>query len=141
MRFCPHCSTSKPVEAFGLRSNGHPNSWCRECQRAYRKTPARRKQQRETSRKWENEHREQYRATQRARKRPSRPKTSVQKNQARQRIRHLIEKGRIVKPAHCSRCGEETPAHRLHGHHKDYGEVESVEWLCSVCHGKEHRSV
>lgn len=34
------------------------------------------------------------------------------------------------------RCGTDK---NVHGHHHDYSKPLDVEWLCSTCHGIEHR--
>ena len=62
------------------------------------------------------------------------------KDQARGRLRDAVRYGRIVKPKRCSRCGAETEARMLHGHHaKGYDRPLDVEWLCIKCHNAEDR--
>ena len=34
-RECRKCDLTKPFDAFPLRSNGRPSSWCKECTNAY----------------------------------------------------------------------------------------------------------
>jgi transposase-like protein len=34
---CPACKQTLPIEHFGLRKNGKPRSYCRECNKAYQK--------------------------------------------------------------------------------------------------------
>ena len=53
-------------------------------------------------------------------------------------LRRNVRMGRIVKPEKCESCGSKE---RLHGHHSDYSKPLSVEWLCSICHGKRHRVI
>lgn len=59
------------------------------------------------------------------------------KQSARQALRYAVSIGRIVKPETCRQCNA---IGNLHGHHHDYSKPFDVEWLCSICHGKAHRS-
>lgn len=61
------------------------------------------------------------------------------KYRARIVLGNAVRDGRIKKPSRCSRCGEEKPGRQIHGHHADYSKPLRVRWLCSSCHGKEHR--
>ena len=63
----------------------------------------------------------------------------VAKARARSTLRTAVWRGKVVKPADCPRCGEPTPPMRLHAHHADYSKPLEVTWLCTTCHGKEHR--
>ena len=55
-------------------------------------------------------------------------------------LAYALRRARIAKPKTCQRCGAE-PSHRdLHGHHHDYSKPLDVEWICSGCHGVEHRA-
>lgn len=55
------------------------------------------------------------------------------------KIGNAVSQGRLSKPDQCSRCGESTPSRRLHAHHEDYSKPLEIEWICSKCHGMEHR--
>lgn len=61
------------------------------------------------------------------------------KRKARWTVQNALRSGTIVKPDTCSECGSETPSRRLHAHHKNYSEPLNVRWLCTFCHGTEHR--
>ena len=66
--------------------------------------------------------------------------TPNERRAARTILRLAVRDGKIVKPDRCSRCHKCVEEKRLlHGHHHDYNKPLDVEWLCSVCHGKEHR--
>lgn len=52
---------------------------------------------------------------------------------ARDALRYAVASGKLVREP-CA-CGEA----RSHGHHDDYTKPLEVRWLCSRCHGLEHR--
>lgn len=54
---------------------------------------------------------------------------------ARAALNRAIKAGTIVRQP-CSECG----APEANGHHHDYSKPLEVEWLCSACHGAEHRT-
>jgi ribosomal protein S27AE len=60
----------------------------------------------------------------------------IPKIRARLAVSYAIEKGRISREP-CERCGSD-PAH---AHHDDYTKPLDIRWLCSSCHGIEHRVV
>ena len=63
----------------------------------------------------------------------SKPENKV-KIAARSKLRDAVKRGKIIRMP-CEVCGEA----RSHGHHEDYSKPLEVRWLCSKCHGKEHR--
>lgn len=68
-----------------------------------------------------------------ARRYAAKPESRV-KIQARNKIKHLCRVGK-VKRGDCERCG----AANAHAHHHDYSKPLDVSWLCSTCHGLEHK--
>jgi len=68
-----------------------------------------------------------------------------QKSWARSQLYWAVKGGKINRPTHCSGCGTiDLKTHNgksaLHGHHyRGYKFPLKVKWLCSTCHGKEHR--
>ena len=74
---------------------------------------------------------EKFRARGRARAR-----TKDAKSRARVALNNAVRAGRVLRPSRCSACGVIC---RPHGHHDDYNKPLGVRWLCSTCHGKEHR--
>lgn len=62
-------------------------------------------------------------------------------------LNRAVQRGDVVRPDNCERCGETPPLSRdrrslIHGHHhKGHEYPLSVIWLCPVCHKKEHQSL
>ncbi|KKM95884.1 hypothetical protein LCGC14_1183610 [marine sediment metagenome] len=54
-------------------------------------------------------------------------------------LNNSIISGKIVKPLLCSNCLKGTTSNNLHGHHSNYSKPLDVIWLCTTCHGIEHR--
>lgn len=58
------------------------------------------------------------------------------------KARHLanvaVRLGFLVRPKACPKCKRSDLG--IHAHHKDYSKPLNVNWLCSECHGKEHRT-
>ncbi len=52
------------------------------------------------------------------------------------KVRYAVYSGKLTKPGNCEKCGS---SGTLHGHHTDYLQPLLVTWLCSSCHGIEHR--
>lgn len=61
------------------------------------------------------------------------------KGRASSLVKSAVYLGYISKPISCSECGAIVKPHQLHGHHADYSRPREVIWLCSLCHGKQHR--
>ena len=57
-----------------------------------------------------------------------------EKYKARTIVRGAIRNGSLVRK-NCSVCGDK----KSQAHHPNYNEPLNVVWLCSACHGKEHR--
>jgi hypothetical protein len=52
---------------------------------------------------------------------------------------NAIAQGRLIRPDHCSECGNR-PLRKVEGHHPDYSKPLEVEWLCRRCHAARHRA-
>ena len=86
-------------------------------------------------------HRDKWRAWDRARYRAGKvpPKGPPEKERARILLRNAVARRKIEKPTSCEGCGQHFEPRRIQAHHRDYSRPLDVMWLCSVCHGKEHR--
>lgn len=51
-------------------------------------------------------------------------------------LNRAIERGEIIKPDRCSKCG--SVASKINGHHEDYDKPLDVIWLCDQCHAERH---
>lgn len=60
------------------------------------------------------------------------------KTYARQAVHYAVLYGRMIKPENCQHCNASL---RLEAHHWSYLEKDwlDIEWLCTTCHGLEHR--
>jgi hypothetical protein len=59
-----------------------------------------------------------------------------EKINARGKLAAAIKTGKIIRSDHCQRCGLIC---KPHGHHPNHRKPLEVIWLCTVCHGLEHR--
>ena len=81
---------------------------------------------------------ELYRERWRQRKRKQNKRYFVQyKMEARQAVHQAVLSGKIKKPRSCPKCHESKD--RIEAHHPNYFRPLRIKWLCSRCHGKEHR--
>jgi hypothetical protein len=51
--------------------------------------------------------------------------------------RRALERGDLIRPAQCEKCGGDQGG--IEGHHCDYDKPLDVMWLCRLCHKKWHR--
>ncbi len=93
---------------------------------------------RKASRRFYENHRETERARYRLRYHRVKPKRKRKsgRNRAMCLIHYHVGQGNIKKPDRCSRCRR---VGQLNAHHEDYSKPLVVKWLCSICHGLEHR--
>ncbi len=64
------------------------------------------------------------------------------KQRARRAVRTAIEKGHMVRPSNCERCGCDPGCGvdgraLVQGHHHDYSKPLDIEWICHKCHRLE----
>lgn len=68
----------------------------------------------------------------------SRVKNKSVEMKARALANRAVELGFLVRPLLCPKCNRSDL--KLHAHHTDYSKPLDVEWMCSQCHGNEHRN-
>lgn len=51
-------------------------------------------------------------------------------------LKTAVNRGEIVRPASCQRCGKSEAL--IEGHHHDYAKPLDVQWLCPKCHAATH---
>lgn len=61
-----------------------------------------------------------------------------EKNRAREQLRHAVKIGEIIKPLTCEKCNENK---QLQGHHENYNKALEVMWLCKSCHTARHKEL
>jgi hypothetical protein len=58
------------------------------------------------------------------------------KQRARKKLNYAVATGKLERPENCEGCGRQA---EVEGHHPDYSQPLVVVWLCTKCHGVEHR--
>lgn len=132
---CNKCGETKPISEYYSRRESRDGlvHSCKSCCRASH-----------LEYRWDNiekvrkghrksQKRPEYKAKERARVR-AKPKTDEfrKKKNAQRAVLRALEKGLLIKPHKCSRCGN-IPL-RIEAHHEDYTKRLDVEWLCTPCH-------
>ncbi len=59
-----------------------------------------------------------------------------ERRKARRKLAYAVFVGKIKKPRSCPGCKKRKP---VQAHHDDYSKPLDVRWLCTTCHGLEHR--
>lgn len=157
-KWCPQCAQTLPLTAFN-RCRGRRlgvAGWCKQCQGRStahwqgtrdgrlkkRLNQRKRRDGSERFRSRERNYRRQYYARNRqqslAGTREER-RRAPDKHLARRTAYYALRQGELTKPNNCQRCGRPATGRYLQMHHADYGKPLDVTWLCSRCHGLEHR--
>lgn len=158
MKRCFKCGVEKPLSEFykhPAMSDGHVNK-CKDCNKKdvhrnreeradyYREYDRNRKNADERNRK--NNEREKQRCLEDSQyrlKTLERKKEWCEKNQHKRQAHYTVgnalRDGKIEKPSCCEHCG--TSAKSIEAHHWSYLPEHwlDVIWLCTTCHGKEHK--
>jgi hypothetical protein len=149
---CTRCRITLPVDKFSKRKshNGkhYPSSLCKPCATAKAAEWAKNnpKKRKAIWRRHAEQNREAYAEANRLYYRRHR-ETRMQslqrywdanpgKREARHAVAYAIQTGRLTRKP-CEECGSQKT---VHAHHHDYSKPLDVKWLCSLCHGKEHRA-
>lgn len=135
MKKCKSCEKVKSLTDFyflRIGRTGMPifNPECKECTR--KRSAANLKFRKETEilrkRFWRTEHGDIVRRVRREWYRRN-PEAQA----AYGKVIRALEKGLLIKPEFCQRCGKKR---ELHAHHEDYSKPLEVEWLCRECHAQ-----
>lgn len=136
---CSLCHETKPLTDFYSKKE-HSSGFGARCKKCMRTNKAlkRERHYRDTNREEINRRFRERRA-----KKPNEIdrrhyelRRGTVKELCRNRLRNAVKASEIEKPKECEDCGEKSV---LHGHHADYTKPLNVTWLCSTCHGLEHR--
>ena len=87
---------------------------------------------------WKNRDEILKKAREKYKKNPNKFNKRDLKYKVRCDLNNAIKKGIVVRPEKCEKCSKIC---KPHGHHFDYSKPLEVLWLCSSCHGKEHRKI
>ena len=65
------------------------------------------------------------------------------KDRAQNLVEKAVQKGVLVRPTHCSKCGKVPRPYKdgrgaVQAHHDDYTKPLEVRWLCKSCHHAWH---
>lgn len=142
MKACSRCGVEKADDEFCI-ARGQRTNRCKACHaevtRAWRaKDPAKAAV---SSKAWQKANPERVKATKRqyemdhpdkkAQWRQKFDAENPEKRAAHRAVSREIRAGRMVRPEHCSECGQ---AGRIEAHHEDYSKHLEVVWLCKPCH-------
>jgi len=66
-------------------------------------------------------------------------KRNPEKRKAQVTLSNGVRDGKVIKPTYCEHCG--TSERKIQGHHWSYLPEHRLDviWLCTYCHGKEHK--
>jgi hypothetical protein len=150
MKRCYDCDQTKPVSAFGKKSDTADglSGRCKSCKstvdRAYRELNRvrlldRAKKYRESHKteiaagliSWRMRNKERFNAYSKATR-----DRNPGKHKARTQVTKAVKAGRIQKDSVCGCCGIQG---KLEGHHEDYTKPLEVVWLCFTCHRNIHK--
>jgi len=134
-RRCTQCGETRPLSDFHLdKRTGTPRAWCKPCSNAYNRAYRRRNLAHVRARDRRYWHK--YKAKRDAYER--RPDVR-RKRSVRQAAYWAVKTGILPTRTACEHCGATSPPARLHRHHPDYSDPLRIVWLCTLCHGEEHR--
>lgn len=135
MKACTKCGGSFPLDEFYRDKSTRDGlgCWCKECVK-------------KRSRAWQDANREHVLAQKKEYyQRPGKHElnyVNVRKAMerhpgkvaAREKLKSAIRHGKLIRQP-CEKCSKP----KAQGHHYDYTRPLDVRWLCTRCHGEEHR--
>jgi len=142
--FCGACEEwKKESEFYKQKARRNHLSWaCKPCHNKSAVRTRNKYKALQAARKWRKNNLKKARGLDRKRKNnnPSKSSLDPEKVSARNKVFYAVKIGRLRRPKKCSKCGNvEGRNFKLNAHHSDYEKPLSVEWLCTTCHGVEHR--
>lgn len=152
MKTCTVCGQSKELSAFGLKKshNGkrYTNGLCRACGivKAKQWAKANPEKRKAIWKRHAEKNREKVASSNRAYYQRHRDRRlaamyeywrlNPEKRSARKEVHKALLRGDLKRKP-CEECGS---IKRVQAHHHDYSKPLDVKWLCTLCHGKEHRA-
>lgn len=136
MKTCRTCNIEKPINEYYKHkemSDGYLNI-CKECIKS--NVRARRVLSPEKVRAYDNERSKKPNRIRSKNERTKRRRAEVSGYMAaHNKIARKMASGGIVRPEHCSYCGNNG---RIEAHHSDYKQPLVITWLCAACHRRLH---
>lgn len=132
-RICPSCKVSKLLSDYQI-DRGRVDGrclYCRECNNARRRASYAKNSRKDYNREYHSKpdvkERNRLRAKRMREKYPD-------KLLCRNKVNWAIGTGKLQRQE-CEICYKPN----AQAHHKDYSKPFEITWLCSACHGKEHK--
>ena len=146
MSKCVKCAKLKPSDAFYKMRSGSLLPQCKLCHNAKSRAyyAEYKDSMRESRARYYADNRERLVAARSAvdpdkaaerQRRYRAQKGNAEKVRARSAVGKAVSRGKMQKPAACSKCDRVGP---VHGHHHDYSRPLDVRWLCVPCHWNKH---
>lgn len=135
LKDCPACKRRRPRSEFypDPRASSGLNCYCKDCSRQKARAKYYRHYEKNRAKDRIRQTTPEYKAASNKRKMKYRA-LNPDRIIAHRILNNAIKRGEMVRQS-CSTCGKPN----AQAHHHDYSKPLDVEWLCQVCHGKEHR--
>lgn len=120
-KYCPTCKETKSITEY-YKSKQTPDNLCGVCMLCHR----------DASKKYEKSEKGRITALRKAKRMH---RKFPEKMRAREKLRYAVYSGKIARPEKCDNCSKSCIPD---GHHEDYSEPYTVDWLCDPCHKLKH---
>lgn len=140
MKRCSTCGENKPESEFysDRRRLDGLKSQCKKCHSICSILTRDKVKHADYCREWMRRSRYSTREEVRERERMrARARGQSLEVRARALANRAVKLGFLDRPRECPVCGGADLT--VHAHHRDYTKPLEVTWMCSECHGKEHR--